>query len=181
MKTKYFELAEARSDGLFNIGRAAEASGVSAKMIRHYESVGLLPAAGRTVAGYRIYRDADVHTLRFIRRARDLGFSMKEIGALVGLWQNRKRASADVKKLAARHMRQLDEKIRELQAMRDSLAHLARHCHGDERPDCPILEDLAADHAACSHETRPSTRGVRAHCAEASAEGADPQGRESAA
>jgi Cu(I)-responsive transcriptional regulator len=181
MKTKYFELAEARSDGLFNIGRAAEASGVSAKMIRHYESVGLLPAAGRTVAGYRIYRDADVHTLRFIRRARDLGFSMKEIGALVGLWQNRKRASADVKKLAARHMRQLDEKIRELQAMRDSLAHLARHCHGDERPDCPILEDLAADHAACSHEKRPSTRGVRAHCAEASAEGADPQGRGSAA
>jgi Cu(I)-responsive transcriptional regulator len=143
--------------------------------------VGLLPAAGRTVAGYRIYRDADVHTLRFIRRARDLGFSMKEIGALVGLWQNRKRASADVKKLAARHMRQLDEKIRELQAMRDSLAHLARHCHGDERPDCPILEDLAADHAACSHEKRPSTRGVRAHCAEPSAEGADPQGRGSAA
>jgi MerR family transcriptional regulator, copper efflux regulator len=147
MKTKYFELSEARSDGLFNIGRAAAASGVSAKMIRHYESVGLLPAAGRTVAGYRIYRDSDVHTLRFIRQARDLGFSMKEIGALLGLWQNRGRASSDVKKLAVRHMRQLDDKIRELQAMRDSLSHLARHCHGDERPDCPILEDLAAVHA----------------------------------
>lgn len=163
MKTRYFELSEARSDGLLNIGRAAEASGVSAKMIRHYESVGLLPAAGRTVAGYRIYRDSDVHMLRFIRRARDLGFSMKEIGALVGLWQNRGRASGDVKKLAARHMRQLDDKILELQAMRDSLAHLAQHCHGDERPDCPILEDLAADHAHCEPAKRPATRGVRAH------------------
>jgi Cu(I)-responsive transcriptional regulator len=163
MKTKYFELSEARSDGLLNIGRAAEASGVSAKMIRHYESVGLLPAAGRTVAGYRIYRDSDVHTLRFIRRARDLGFSMKEIGALVGLWQNRGRASGDVKRLAARHMKQLDEKIHELQAMRDSLAHLARHCHGDERPDCPILEDLAADHAHCADAGRRTPRGVRAH------------------
>jgi Cu(I)-responsive transcriptional regulator len=147
MKSKYFELAEARSDGLLNIGRAAAASGVSAKMIRHYESVGLLPAAGRTVAGYRIYRDSDVHTLRFIRRARDLGFSMKEIAALLGLWRNRGRASGDVKKLAARHMRELDERIAELQAMRDTLAHLAQHCQGDQRPDCPILEDLASDRA----------------------------------
>src|SRR5512139_3828554 len=114
MKTKYFELAEARSDGLLNIGRAAEASGVSAKMIRHYESIGLLPAAGRTVAGYRIYRDGDIHTLRFIRRARDLGFSMKEIAALVGLWQNGRRSSSEVKKLAGQHMRDLDQKIREL-------------------------------------------------------------------
>jgi Cu(I)-responsive transcriptional regulator len=145
MRTKYFELSEARSDGMMNIGRAADASGVSAKMIRHYEAVGLLPAAGRTVAGYRIYRDGDVHTLRFIRRARDLGFSMKEIAALLGLWHNRSRASGDVKKLAARHMRQLDEKIGELQAMRETLAHLSQHCHGDERPDCPILADLASD------------------------------------
>lgn len=164
MKTKYFELSEARSDGLINIGRAAEASGVSAKMIRHYESVGLLPAAGRTVAGYRIYRDSDVHTLRFIRRARDLGFSMKEIGALVGLWQNRGRSSGDVKKLAARHMRQLDDKIRDLQAMRDTLAQLAHHCHGDERPDCPILEDLASDHdAQHGHGRKTSPRDSRAH------------------
>lgn len=163
MKTKYFELSEARSDGLINIGRAAEASGVSAKMIRHYESVGLLPAAGRTVAGYRIYRDSDVHTLRFIRRARDLGFSMKEIGALVGLWQNRGRSSGDVKKLAARHMRQLDDKIRDLQAMRDTLAQLAHHCHGDGRPDCPILEDLASDHAAHNRHGKKTSRAASAH------------------
>jgi Cu(I)-responsive transcriptional regulator len=160
MKTRYFELSEARSDGLLNIGRAAAASGVSAKMIRHYESVGLLPAAGRTVAGYRIYRDSDVQTLRFIRRARDLGFSMKEIAALVGLWQNRRRASGDVKKLAARHMRLLDDKIRELQAMRNSLAHLEEHCHGDDRPDCPILDDLASDQAHCErHAKAPPRRG----------------------
>jgi Cu(I)-responsive transcriptional regulator len=164
MKTmKYFELSEARGDGLLNIGRAAAASGVSAKMIRHYESTGLLPKAGRTVAGYRIYRDADVHTLRFIRRARDLGFSMKEIGALVGLWQNHRRTSADVKKLAARHMLQLEGKIRELQAMRDSLAHLAQHCHGDERPDCPILEDLASDRAHCERHAKAPPRRLRQH------------------
>jgi Cu(I)-responsive transcriptional regulator len=164
MKPKYFELSEARRDGMMNIGRVAEASGVSAKMIRHYESVGLLPRAGRTVAGYRIYRDSDVHTLQFIRRARDLGFSMKEIGALVGLWRNRGRASGDVKKLAGRHMKQLDEKIRELQAMRDTLAHLAEHCHGDERPDCPILDDLAADHAShCGPGTKSAPRGGHAH------------------
>jgi MerR family copper efflux transcriptional regulator len=164
MKTKYFELSEARNDGMMNIGRAAEASGVSAKMIRHYEAVELLPAAGRTVAGYRIYRDSDVHVLRFIRRARDLGFSMKEIAALVNLWQNRRRSSGDVKKLAARHMRQLEEKIRELQSMRDTLAHLAQHCHGDERPDCPILDDLASDHAAHDrHGKKTASRAVRAH------------------
>lgn len=164
MKAKYFELSEARSDGLLNIGRAAEASGVSAKMIRHYESIGLLPAAGRTVAGYRIYRDGDIHTLRFIRRARDLGFSMKEIAALVGLWQNGRRSSSEVKKLAGQHMRDLDQKIRELQAMRDALAHLAEHCHGDDRPDCPILEDLASGrHADCGHGGHPASRGVRSH------------------
>jgi Cu(I)-responsive transcriptional regulator len=147
-RPKYVELAEARSDGLMNIGRAADASGVSAQMIRHYESIGLLPGATRTVAGYRVYRDSDVHTLRFIRRARDLGFSIKEIGALLRLWNNRRRASADVKELAARHMRELDEKIRELQQMRETLAHLAHHCHGDGRPDCPILEDLSSDEAS---------------------------------
>ena len=142
-KPRFFELAEARRDGFFNIGRAAAASGVSAKMIRHYEAIGLLPAAGRTVAGYRVYHDKDVHLLRFVRRAREMGFSMKEIGSLVGLWLNRRRASGDVKKLAARQLQQLEEKIRELQAMRDTLSHLVHHCHGDQRPDCPILEDLA--------------------------------------
>jgi Cu(I)-responsive transcriptional regulator len=155
---RYWELGEARSDGLLNIGRAAEASGVSAKMIRHYESIGLLPAAGRTVAGYRIYAQRDVHTLRFIRRARDLGFSMKEIAELVNLWQNRRRTSADVKKLATKQLKLLDEKITELQSMRDALSHLVAHCHGDQRPDCPILEDLAVDDGSRAARKRMSTR-----------------------
>jgi MerR family copper efflux transcriptional regulator len=129
--------------GALNIGQAAQASGVSSKMIRHYEDIGLIAKAQRTAAGYRIYRDADVHVLRFIRRSRELGFSMKEIGGLLGLWQNRRRASADVKRLAQRHIDELDAKILELQAMRRTLQELARHCHGDGRPDCPILDDLA--------------------------------------
>lgn len=143
-QAKYFELADAKRDGLFNIGQAAQASGVSAKMIRHYEENGFIPKAGRTVAGYRIYRDADVHVLRFIRRSRDLGFSMKEIQALLGLWNNRRRASSDVKRLAIKHVADLDAKITEMQAMRRTLLDLASHCHGDHRPDCPILDDLAA-------------------------------------
>jgi len=126
-----------------NIGQAAAASGVSAKMIRHYEEIGLVPKAGRTGAGYRLYREADVHRLRFVRRARDLGFSMKEIEALLGLWNDRRRASSEVKLLAMKHIADLDQKIAELQAMRRTLAELSRHCHGDHRPDCPILEDLA--------------------------------------
>ena len=134
--------AAARS-GTRNIGDAAQASGVSAKMIRHYEDIGLIPKARRTGAGYRIYADADVHVLRFVRRSRELGFSMKEIGGLLGLWQNRRRASADVKRLAQRHIDELDTKIAELQAMRRTLQDLARDCHGDHRPECPILEDLA--------------------------------------
>ena len=149
---KYFELADAKRDGLFNIGQAAEASGVSAKMIRHYEENGFIPKAGRTVAGYRIYKQADVHMLRFIRRARDLGFSLKEIKTLLGLWQNRRRASSDVKSLAMKHVEDLDKRIAEMQAMRRTLVNLAQNCHGDDRPDCPILEDLAGerhDHADC--------------------------------
>ena len=149
---KYFELSEAKRDGLFNIGQAAQASGVSAKMIRHYEENGFIPKAGRTAAGYRIYRDADVHVLRFIRRARDLGFSLKEIKALLGLWENRRRASGDVKRLAMKHVDELDRRIAEMQAMRRTLVELAQHCHGDHRPDCPILDDLAGkerDHANC--------------------------------
>ena len=128
---------------LLNIGEAAESSGVSAKMIRHYEEIGLLPKPGRTQAGYRVYREADVHRLRFVRRARDLGFSMKEIETLLGLWNNRRRASSEVKRLATQHIADLDRRIAELQAMRRTLAELSRHCHGDHRPDCPILEDLA--------------------------------------
>ena len=146
MDTKYFELADAKRDGFFNIGQAAEASGVSAKMIRHYEENGFVPKAGRTVAGYRIYRENEVHMLRFIRRARDLGFSLKEIKELLGLWNNRRRASGDVKKLVQRHMKELDQKIEELRAMRRTLMNLAQHCHGDHRPDCPILDDLSGGH-----------------------------------
>lgn len=138
------ELAEARQDGLHNIGEAATLSGVSAKMIRHYEGIGLIPEAGRTLAGYRLYSDADVHRLRFIRRARDLGFPIRRIQSLLELWNDRSRSSADVKLLAREHADELAAKIREMQAMQRTLDELARRCHGDDRPECPILDDLAA-------------------------------------
>jgi len=125
-----------------NIGEAAEKAGVTPKMVRHYESLGLLPKVHRTEAGYRVYRDAEVHTLRFIKRSRDLGFSMAEIAELVKLWQDRRRPSASVKKVASSHLAELDRKIEELQSMRKTLSHLIHCCHGDERPDCPILGDL---------------------------------------
>ena len=125
------------------IGAAARASGVSAKMVRHYESLGLLGAVARTDAGYRQYTPADVHTLRFIKRARDLGFSMAEIAELVSLWHDRQRASADVKRLAQAHVVELEKRIAALQDMRHTLQNLLQHCHGDERPDCPILDQLA--------------------------------------
>ena len=128
-----------------NIGEAAKASGVSAKMIRHYEQVGLIPAVARTEAGYRQYGEAGVHTLRFVRHARDLGFSITEIGELVGLWHNRKRPSRQVKALAQAHLQELDQKAQELLQMKATLEHLVRCCHGDDRPDCPILETLAGD------------------------------------
>jgi Cu(I)-responsive transcriptional regulator len=146
------ELADAKQLGLHNIGDAAQLSGVNAKMIRHYESIGLLPDVGRTFAGYRLYRDADVHRLGFIRRARDLGFSMKRIESLLGLWDDRSRASAEVKKLAQAHVDELAEKIAQMQAMQRTLQELARRCHGDDRPDCPILDDLAAPgDSMCQH------------------------------
>jgi len=137
------ELADARRQGLHNIGEAAAISGVSAKMIRHYESIGLLSPAERTFAGYRIYSDNDLHRLRFIKRARVLGFPIKQIEVLLGLWDNRERASSEVKELARAHADELGRKIREIQAMQQTLLDLARRCHGDDRPDCPILEDLA--------------------------------------
>lgn len=137
------ELAHARRVGFYNIGEASKRSGVSAKMIRHYEALGLLKQARRTDAGYRLYDEADVHTLRFVRRARDLGFAIKEIQHLVGLWHNRRRASADVRRIAQTHIAALETKIAELQAMRRTLEHLVHDCHGDARPDCPILDDLA--------------------------------------
>ena len=112
-------------------------------MARHYESLGLLPKVGRTESGYRIYSDNEVHTLRFIKRSRDLGFSMAEIADLVKLWQDRRRPSASVKKVATAHLEELDRKIKEMQSMRKTLSHLVHCCQGDSRPDCPILEDLA--------------------------------------
>lgn len=138
------ELADARQQGFHNIGEAAQLSGVSAKMIRHYESIGLIPPANRTFAGYRLYNDADVHRLSFIRRARGLGFPIHRIEALLGLWDDRSRASGVVKKLAQAHVDELAAKIGEMQAMQRTLEDLARRCHGDSRPDCPILDDLAA-------------------------------------
>lgn len=130
-----------------NIGQAAKASGISQRMIRHYESIGLIPAAVRTGSGYRVYAEADVHTLRFIGRARDLGFSLEAIETLVRLWRDRERASADVKALALGHVAELDRKIAELQAMKRTLQQLAAACQGDARPDCPILDGL--DQAPC--------------------------------
>ena len=137
------ELADARQQGFHNIGEASAATGVSAKMIRQYDSTGLLPAASRTFAGYRLYADADLHRLRFIKRARLLGFPMKQIEVLLGLWNDQRRASAEVKTLAQAHADDLGRRIAEMQAMQRTLQTLARHCHGDDRPQCPILEDLA--------------------------------------
>jgi Cu(I)-responsive transcriptional regulator len=127
-----------------NIGEAAARSGVSAKMVRHYESLGLLPHVARTEAGYRQYGEKEVHTLRFIRRARDLGFSMAEIAELLKLWQNRRRASADVKRIALAHVADLERRMAEMNAMKQTLQQLASCCHGDHRPDCPIIDGLAS-------------------------------------
>ena len=130
-------------DATMNIGEAAKASGVSAKMIRHYESVGLFPEAARTDSGYRQYTDKEVSTLRFIRQSRDLGFSIEQIRELLALWQNRKRPSRQVKALAQAHIEELEAKLKELQAMKATLEHLVQCCHGDDRPDCPIIDTLA--------------------------------------
>lgn len=154
------ELAEARQRGLFNIGEAAQASGVSAKMIRHYEQIGLIPAANRTFSNYRIYSESDVHTLQFIKRARTLGFSTEQIGKLLSLWQDRSRSSAEVRRLATSHVGELEQKIRDLQSMSDALRQLVEHCRGDHRPDCPILEALAV----------PAGPGKRAATRKASSE-----------
>ncbi|MHB1174062.1 MAG: Cu(I)-responsive transcriptional regulator [Sulfuriferula sp.] len=127
-----------------NIGGAAQASGVSAKMIRHYEAIGLITKPARTFSNYRTYSERDIHTLRFIKQARKLGFSMKQISVLLSLWQNRERPSREVKSVALQHIQELDEKIAEMQAMKATLERLVKHCRGDERPDCPILDGLAA-------------------------------------
>lgn len=141
-----------------NIGQAAQQSGVSAKMIRHYEEIGLLPKVARSASGYRQYNAREVHSLRFIRRARDLGFSMEEIASLLRLWQNRKRASKDVKRIALARIADLQQRIAEMQALQRSLEHLAHCCHGDERPDCPILDDLALSPPSARQTPRSSRR-----------------------
>ncbi len=127
------------------IGKAAKESGVSVKMIRHYEALGLLKGVPRTESNYRMYGENEVHTLRFIKRARNLGFSIEDIRTLLSLWQNKSRPSAAVKKIAGAHAANLELKIREMQSMVSTLRHLTHHCHGDQRPDCPILVDLAGE------------------------------------
>ena len=148
-----------------NIGQAAAASGVSAKMLRYYESIDLIPKAGRTEAGYRVYGEAEVHTLCFIKRARDLGLPIERIRLLVGLWQDTHRLSADVKRIATEHVANLRTKIAELTGMCEALEHLAAACHGDNRPECPILHDLegrgsarSGKHAAAGRR-RPEAAG----------------------
>lgn len=128
-----------------NIGEAATAAGVSAKMVRHYEGIGLLPQASRNEAGYRVYGDKDIQRLRFIRHSRDLGFSLVQIGRLLDLWQDRARSSREVKTLAQAHIAEMDKKLKEIQEMRATLVHLVHCCNGDDRPDCPIIESLAHD------------------------------------
>lgn len=126
-----------------NIGNASRESGVSAKMIRYYEQIGLLTPAKRSDAGYRLYSPDEIHALRFIRQARRLGFPVDDIRKLLALWQDRSRASAEVKSIAIDHVAELDERIAELTNIRNTLADLAAHCNGDERPECPILALLA--------------------------------------
>ena len=145
MNESFLGHAAAIGRGLLDIGRASKASGVSVKMIRHYEAIGLLKKVARTLANYRVYSDSDVHTLRFIKRARTLGFSIEDIRALLSLWQNKSRSSAAVKKIAGGHMALLKQRITEMQSMVATLEHLTQHCHGDQRPECPILEDLARE------------------------------------
>ena len=126
-----------------NIGTASDLSGVPSKTIRYYESIGLIPTAIRAENGYRDYAQDDVEMLRFINRARRLGFSVKDVGNLLGLWGDRGRTSADVKAVALRHIDEIDERINELKSIRQTLAHLTDQCHGDDRPECPILDDLS--------------------------------------
>lgn len=143
-----------------NIGDAAAASGVSAKMIRYYEQNGLIPPASRTESGYRTYSGQDVHMLRFVRRARDLGFSVDAIGDLLDLWRDQSRQSADVKQLALEHVRSLRQKIGELEAMADTLEDLAANCSGDHRPDCPILNDLERPKGGNTKATSEPRKGA---------------------
>ena len=144
-----------------NIGEAATASGVSAKMLRYYETIGLIPAAGRSASGYRTYGDREDETLRFIRRARDFGIPMERVKLLVGLWQDKTRPSREVKRIALQQVVELEAKIAELTAMKDALAGLAHACRGDSRPDCPILRDFAGASTVPPHPDLPVRTGGR--------------------
>lgn len=150
-------MTEPSTDTYFNIGEAASRSGVSAKMVRHYESLGLLPSIERTEAGYRLYTEREVHTLRFIKRSRDLGFSMAEISELLKLWQNRRRSSADVRRIASKHVEELNLRMAEMEAMRRTLEHLIHGCRGDHRPDCPILDELQGQEEAPARKRSRAT------------------------
>ena len=146
---------------MMNIGQAAKASGVSAKMIRHYEEVELVPPAARSDSGYRLYSAADIHTLGFIRHARDLGFSIAVIGELLGLWRNRQRSSRVVKEIAQGHIAELEQKAKDIMAMKATLEHLVQCCHGDDRPDCPIIENLADPLGSKTADSEGTTAAVK--------------------
>ncbi len=150
-----------QSSGPFNIGEAARQSDVSAKMVRHYESLGLLPSVDRTDSGYRQYTDKEVHTLRFIKRSRDLGFSMVEIADLLKLWQNRRRSSADVRRIATKYIGDLEQRMADMEAMKRTLKHLVHCCQGDHRPDCPILDELGKHPDAKSHASASRAASAR--------------------
>jgi len=140
------------------ISQVAKSTGVSVKMIRHYEEIGLIKKAGRSHAGYRIYSENDIHVLTFIRQARNLGFSIEQIRELVGLWQNKRRSSRKVKELALNHIQELDLRIKELLEIRQAITDLAERCHGDERPDCPIIDGLENAAAHPCHNTGPNRK-----------------------
>ncbi len=142
-----------------NVGQAARASGVSAKMIRYYESIGVVARVARATNGYRRYTEADVHMLRFVRRARGLGFPVAAVRRLVALWRDPRRSSADVKRLAQAQLAELERKIAELQSMARALRHLVGHCHGDHRPDCPILDDLIGTERPVGRRTANAETG----------------------
>jgi Cu(I)-responsive transcriptional regulator len=147
-----------------NIGQASAASGVTAKMIRYYEEIGIIVSPERTRAGYRVYSGDDVHALRFIKRARNMGFSIEEVRELLTLWRDKSRASADVKRFALEHLKGLEAKIVELQTMADTIRHLAQTCHGDDRPDCPILADIAEVRTSENPAAGTTASGTKEHC-----------------
>lgn len=150
-----------------SIGAASRATGVSARMIRHYETIGLLEAAPRTEGNYRLYRDRDVQALRFIARARRMGFGLDDIRGLLTLWRDRERPSIEVRRLAQRHVDDLRARIAEMESMVSTLGRLVDACHGDDRPDCPILEDLESGPSACGGTDRGDAAGRAPHRAAA--------------